>query len=256
MFFLRHLIFVLLILLLSACATYYPSTLNNSATNATVDVQSQSFHIVKQGDTLYAIARRYSVRVSDLMAWNNLRSSILQVGQRLRVSASSGTTASPSNTSTTNLENSNEPTRRLASGYRGTTTVPVTINPKQCTPPVNWQWPTSGQVVRSVSSSGRRGVKIMGQANQGVYAAANGTVMYSGDGLNGYRQLVIVQHNNAFLSAYANNQRRLVNEGAKVRRGQQIALMGYNDTGQAALHFEIRCHGKAVDPFNYLPNVE
>jgi murein DD-endopeptidase MepM/ murein hydrolase activator NlpD len=124
-----------------------------------------------------------------------------------------------------------------------------------CSPPVNWQWPTRGQTQPSLSDSGRKGIRILGQVRQPIRAAAAGTVSYSGTGLQGYHNLIIIQHNAAFLSVYANNHQRLVREGMRVASGQVIAEMGVDAQRQPALHFEIRCQGKAVDPVPYLPNI-
>jgi lipoprotein NlpD len=100
---------------------------------------------------------------------------------------------------------------------------------------------------------GKKGVDIIGMRGQPVYAAAPGKVVYSGDGLLGYGPLVIIQHNDTFLSAYAYNEKLLVREGEQVALGQRIAEMGTNGTDRGMLHFEIRHRGKPVDPMLYLP---
>lgn len=116
-----------------------------------------------------------------------------------------------------------------------------------------WIWPTAGKLLSSFSKNSK-GVKISGQAGQPIIASAAGEVVYSGHGLRGYGNLIIIKHNNTFLSAYAHNSKILVKEGETVQKGQKIAEMGNTDTDTIQLHFEIRKHGKPVDPMEYLPN--
>lgn len=116
-----------------------------------------------------------------------------------------------------------------------------------------WIWPTTGKLLASFSKNSK-GVKISGQAGQPILASAAGEVVYSGHGLRGYGNLIIIKHDNTFLSAYAHNSKLLVREGEAVVKGQKIAEMGNTDTDTIQLHFEIRKHGKPVDPLEYLPN--
>lgn len=118
---------------------------------------------------------------------------------------------------------------------------------------IEWRWPATGTAKNTVVASGAAGLDITGQRGQPVYAAAAGQVVYSGNGLRGYGQLVIIKHSEVFLSAYAHNDKLLVSEGAQVRGGQQIAAMGDSDADVVALHFEIRKNGKAVEPRQFLP---
>jgi lipoprotein NlpD len=121
---------------------------------------------------------------------------------------------------------------------------------------ITWQWPASGEVVggfRAGSGGDGAGVDIAGNVGDPVRAAAGGTVVYSGNGLIGYGELIIVKHNDAYLSAYGHNSRRLVKEGQHVDAGQEIALMGASGAPRVELHFEIRKDGKPVDPLGYLP---
>lgn len=118
---------------------------------------------------------------------------------------------------------------------------------------IDWMWPATGKVLSSFSKNSK-GVKISGQNGQSVLASAAGEVVYSGHGLRGYGNLIIIKHNNTYLSAYAHNSKILVKEGDSVTKGQKIAEMGNSDTDATQLHFEIRKHGKPVDPLEYLPN--
>ncbi|MDR0247724.1 MAG: peptidoglycan DD-metalloendopeptidase family protein [Burkholderiales bacterium] len=143
-----------------------------------------------------------------------------------------------------------------------TATTPSTTAP-QSSPPqtttasaggIDWSWPTQGKVISTYSEkSSFKGIDIVGNAGQPVVASANGRVVYVGSGLRGYGKLVIVKHNDTFLSVYAHNRELLVKEGQQVTRGQKIAEMGNTDADQVKLHFEIRKDGKPIDPLQYLP---
>jgi lipoprotein NlpD len=116
-----------------------------------------------------------------------------------------------------------------------------------------WIWPANGKTVGTFSEGASKGVDIAGKAGDPVVSAGDGKVVYSGTGLRGYGKLVIVKHNNTYLSAYAHNQNVLVKEGQSVTKGQKIAEMGSTDADQVKLHFEVRRQGKPVDPLKYLP---
>ena len=120
---------------------------------------------------------------------------------------------------------------------------------------IAWRWPTSGNVVQGFSSSdgGNKGIDIGGSRGQAVNAAADGRVVYAGNALRGYGNLIIIKHNDDFLSAYAHNDSILVKDQQEVKAGQQIAKMGNTGTNDVKLHFEIRYKGKSVDPTRYLP---
>ena len=120
---------------------------------------------------------------------------------------------------------------------------------------VAWQWPTQGNVIQGFSNTdgGNKGVDISGSRGQAVKAAANGRVVYAGNALRGYGNLIIIKHNDDFLSAYAHNDKILVSDQQEVKAGQEIAKMGSTGTNAVKLHFEIRYKGKSVDPVRYLP---
>ena len=114
--------------------------------------------------------------------------------------------------------------------------------------------PTQGKLIAGFSEPAKRkGIDISGKLGQPVVASAAGKVVYSGSGLRGYGKLIIIKHNKTYLSAYAHNDKLLVKEGQTVTRGQKIAEMGNTDADQVKLHFEVRYHGKPVDPAKYLP---
>ncbi|MBB4131983.1 lipoprotein NlpD [Xanthomonas campestris] len=197
---------------------------------------------VQRGDTLYAISRRTNITAPDLAAWNGLSSpNTIYPGQTLKLyppgaggsskpgaSASAGTVA---------------PSRPVA---------PVAAPVSSGFP---WRWPADGVVVGTfvAGETTKQGVDIAGASGQAVRAAADGVVVYSGAGLVGYGELIIIKHNDQWLSAYGHNRKRLLNEGQSVKAGQQIAEMGRSGAARDMLHFEIRYNGKPVDPLLYLP---
>jgi lipoprotein NlpD len=136
-----------------------------------------------------------------------------------------------------------------------TTTKPADVTAQLNAGGVTWRWPSNGKVVGTYVSGDqiRQGIDIAGNAGDPVMAAADGEVVYSGNGLLGYGELIIIKHNASFLSAYGHNRKRLVQEGGKVKAGQQIAEMGSSASSREELHFEIRKNGKPVNPLDYLP---
>lgn len=118
---------------------------------------------------------------------------------------------------------------------------------------VDWMWPATGKVLAGFSKGTNKGVDILGKMGDPVFASASGRVVYSGNGLRGYGKLVIIKHNDIYLSAYAHNSNLLVKEGQNVVRGQKIAEIGNTDSPQVKLHFEIRRQGEPVDPLKFLP---
>lgn len=140
--------------------------------------------------------------------------------------------------------------------------VPATLPPpapaaagvSRVTSGVQWRWPADGSLVgRFQSGDAIPGIEIAGKSGDAVRAAADGVVVYSGNGLVGYGELVIIKHNDSFLSAYGHNSKRLVKEGQRVSMGQQIAEMGSTGTTRVELGFQIRKDGNPVDPLGYLP---
>jgi lipoprotein NlpD len=132
---------------------------------------------------------------------------------------------------------------------------PAQTTKKNNTKISKWLWPTKGRIIKSFSTGdqGNKGIDIAGQRGQSIVSTAGGTVVYSGNALRGYGNLVIVKHNHNYLSAYAHNERLLVREGQNVKAGQKIATMGSSGTNSVRLHFEIRYQGKSVNPKRYLP---
>ncbi|GAB1595372.1 peptidoglycan DD-metalloendopeptidase family protein [Lysobacter claricitrinus] len=211
--------------------------------------------IVQRGDTLYSIATRNGISVLDLASWNALPPPYtIYPGQRLRLYP--GSARPPSIPA--------PPPSRGTTAHVPTTPPPVPHYARPMPPPVvvappasgfAWRWPADGSLVgRFVPGEPtKQGVDIGGSEGSPVRAAADGTVVYSGAGLVGYGELVIIKHNDQWLSAYGHNRRRLVNEGQLVKAGDAIAEMGHSGAPRDMLHFEIRYTGKPVDPLLYLP---
>ena len=129
----------------------------------------------------------------------------------------------------------------------------VSAAPRDGDDDINWMWPANGPVATSFDENRSKGLAITGKPGDPVFAAADGRVVYAGSGLRGYGNLVILKHNNTYLTAYAHNQTLLVKEDQAVRRGQKIAEMGATDAERVQLHFEIRKLGKPIDPAKLLP---
>ena len=205
------------------------------------------YYTVQRGDTLTRIALDHGHSWRDLASWNSLPNAhLIEVGQVLRV-------ASPSAT----VESSGVVVQPLGvSAEAATAPKPVatpTPAPSANDEGLGFAWPASGSVIGGFDEAKNKGLDIGGKAGDPVQAAADGQVVYAGAGLRGYGNLIILKHNNTFLTAYAHNQALLVKEDQKVRRGQKIAEMGKTDADRVKLHFEIRRQGKPVDPAKYLP---
>lgn len=241
-------------------------------------------HRVAHGETLYSIAWRYGHDFREVAAWNNIRAPFtIYPGQVLTMSGPSlarlnpaleapepvppppDTAASdaPRALPATKSATRNNPRPVVKPVREPAVTRPIARPTKPATQPApnvtravsakGWAWPTDGKVIRGFNQGDRKGVDFGGREGQPITAAASGDVVYSGSGLRGYGQLIIIKHNKNFLSAYAHNKKLHVKEGDKVVRGQRIADMGRTGAERVKLHFEIRKNGKPVDPFGYLP---
>ena len=208
-------------------------------------------HVVQRGETVYRIATTNGITALDLALWNSIPPPYtIHPGQRLRLypggssrPVAAGTRPPASRPSSTRPAGGSRPAASPAPVY-----APASSG-------LSWRWPADGQTIgRFVSGDPtKQGLDIAGTAGQPVRAAADGVVVYSGSGLVGYGELIIVKHNEQWLSAYGHNRSRLVNEGQLVKGGQQIAEMGRTGAARDMLHFEIRYNGKPVDPVGYLP---
>ena len=204
------------------------------------------YHRVERGDSLYSIGWRYDQDYRQVAAWNNLKSPyVLSPGQWLRVApplSKSKTPEEPAAPVITTAVPAPSPTvTKLSPGIT----------------PQTWLWPARGELARTFSTDepGKKGVGIRGRLGQPVWSAAAGRVVYGGNGLAAYGNLLIIKHDDNYLTAYAHNHKLRVQEGDTVTAGQHIADMGKSGTEQVMLHFEIRFQGKPVDPLRYLPPV-
>lgn len=202
--------------------------------------------VVRRGDTLYALARIHNITPRDLAAWNGLAEPYtIYPGQALKLYPGG---SAPGRAPTTVV---------TAPRPGGTAPTPApTPSPNTAIKSnISWRWPADGALVGKFVGADvtKQGVDIAGTSGQPVRATAPGVVVYSGAGLVGFGELIIIKHSDQWLSAYGHNRKRLVNEGQSVKAGEQIAEMGRTGTTRDMLHFEIRYNGKPVDPLLYLP---
>ncbi|WP_218240205.1 peptidoglycan DD-metalloendopeptidase family protein [Comamonas fluminis] len=238
----------------------------SASSSSTVDVKSlpgaenagkPGYYTIKPGDTLIKVGLEHGQSWKDIARWSNLDNpNVIEVGQVVRVvppgrdmasssSGGSGRTVAPV----------------VVGGGTAATTAPVTSTPAAPSAPVakgaddvNFIWPASGSLIAGFDEARNKGYDISGKAGDPVVAAADGRVVYAGAGLRGYGNLIILKHNNTYLTAYAHNQSLLVKEDQSVKKGQKIAEMGSTDADRVKLHFEVRRQGKPVDPSRYLPS--
>ncbi len=249
------------------------------------------YYAVRPGDTLIRVALENGQNWRDLVKWNKLDNpNVIEVGQVLRVvapgvdpaaaatrpvgsakvesrpldrpsGAASGASAPPAPVAAGSAPTAAATTTTTAGAASATAAAAAAAASAGASPPVvrdgdddiNWAWPATGNVVVPFDDARSKGLAIAGKAGDPIVAAADGRVVYAGSGLRGYGNLLIVKHNNTYLTAYAHNQTLLVKEDQAVRRGQKIAEMGSTDAERVQLHFEIRRLGKPIDPAKLLP---
>ncbi len=240
--------------------------------------------MVRPGDTVYSIALEFGLDYRELATWNGIDPARIRVGQQLRLAPPRGVVATP-----LHLPGGAVETQALGSSTgraggpvaepRGvrvpyseqayTQLAGVKPDPATMTKPplfpdakpdtarevddVEWIWPVTGKIVTPFNDASNKGIGIAGKMGQPVVAAGTGRVIFSGTGIRGLGKLIVIKHNDKFLSVYAHNRELLVKEGQSVTRGQKIAEMGNTDADQVKLHFEIRRLGKPVDPATLLP---
>lgn len=221
--------------------------------------QQNDYHVVVKGDTLYSIAWRYGHDHRDLADWNGIvNKHVIFPGQLIYLKARpiqvlSQKYGSVVSTKKNKNKQSKAP-KTPAKTTKQTSYKPTKKSKKVSSGSVKWQWPTKGELVKLKTPTSKKGVDIAGRVGQSIKAAAAGDVVYSGSGLLGYGNLIIIKHNDTFLSAYAHNEKIYANEGDKVRAGEKIATMGIDNKGSPILHFEIRMDGSPVNPLQHLPS--
>ena len=237
------------------------------------------YYRVKPGDTLYRIALENGQNYRDIASWNNLTNpNQIEVDQLLRVAPpganvaamTPGVATSPiegGGVQTAPLTSPGAPAPGVAGGVAsappvyGSATNATTIPPQPAASDtgaaaagnIAFAWPAHGPILGTFDDSSNKGINIGGAAGDPVKAAADGRVVYAGNGLRGYGNLIIIKHDATYLTAYAHNRALMVKEGDAVTKGQKIAEMGNSDSDRVMLHFEVRRQGKPVDPLKYLP---
>jgi lipoprotein NlpD len=230
------------------------------------------YYTVKPGDTLIRIGLDTGQSSKDIARWSGLDNpNRIEVGQVLRVvppvasapstaSAATGAVTKPVTLASASPVAAAPAPAAAASAEKpassASTPASSTPAPAPATPgedEIAWIWPTNGPVLAGFDEVKNKGLDIGGTAGEPVLAAADGRVVYVGAGLRGYGNLIILKHNNTYLTAYAHNQTLLIKEDQSVRKGQKIAEMGSSDADRVKLHFEVRRQGKPVDPAKYLP---
>jgi lipoprotein NlpD len=254
-----------------------------SASPSTSDsggVVPAGFYRVKRGDTLISIALEQGVDWRDLASWNDISNpNVIEVGRLLRIlqarqadapapsvaavpaapgAAQTAPVAGGGAVQARPIEAGSAAAGPAAPAPTVAAAPPATELASAAPPPaaagLQWAWPAHGQVISGFAEGGSKGVAIAGAQGEAIFAAESGRVIYSGNGLRGYGNLVIVKHDQEFTTAYAHNRAILVKEGQMVRRGQKIAELGMSDADRPMLHFEVRKGGKPVDPLSFLPS--
>lgn len=257
---------IALMLLLQGCSSgYAPVSERSLGARSEPKGPVPASYRVQRGDTLYSISFRYGLNYREVARWNSIDSRyFIYPGQTLRLTSgtASRTTMGTSSSTTTSVAsapstattkpsapNSSAQPRASASTPRTSSTTTASSGS------VSWHWPHQGKIISRFGAGepANKGVDIAGTAGESVKAAASGDVVYAGNGLLGYGNLVILNHNQRYLSAYAHNSRIFVREGDKVKVGEKIAEIGNTGAARTMLHFEIRRDGNPVDPLRYLP---
>ena len=222
-----------------------------------------AFYTVRKGDTLYGIALAFGQNWRDIASWNNLSDpDKIKIGEKLRVvPKDTGNAAVSIPLKSAAIET---PPGRSTSGESE-----VALNERALdddglpdngidrdeglVTSLGWVWPANGQITEQFSDSNSKGISIAGASGEAIFAVSEGKVVYSGNGLRGYGNLIIIKHPDEFITAYAHNKSIFVKEGETVNKGQKIAEMGMSETDSPKLLFEVRRGGKPLDPLLYLP---
>ena len=242
---------------LTGCAydSFHYGASRSSASSAQVrPVPSSGVHRVKSGDTLFSIAFSYGLDYRKVARINGIGSPYtIYPNQKIRLRGSPKSFSSKRQS--TASTNPRKVVTKTASTQRNVAKKSVSKSNIPTKKVANWQWPVSGAVKKGFSNAGvsSKGIDIKGNDAEHVKAAADGVVVYAGNGLIGYGNLVIVKHNEVYLSAYAYNDRILVKEKQTVRMGDSLAVIGGKGTERPLLHFEVRRDGQPIDPLRVLP---
>lgn len=254
---------LIVFVLLSGCSSRPVVDVRDSSIQAK---STRNVHVVAQGETLYSIAWRYRLDYRTLADFNGINPPYtIHRGQKIRVNNRPPVLAQAAANRSTARSNVYSPKEINSGSQEGVSaTKRSEIKPTFRDPissdaslqsTLKWQWPAAGKILAQFqgTTSFNKGIDLEGKLGESVVAAAAGQVVYAGSGLRGYGKLLIIKHNELFLSAYAHNNELLIKEGDFVKVGQRIADMGSSGTDRIKLHFEIRNNGSPVDPLKYLP---
>ena len=271
---------VFVLLFLGACNKTWAPVEDRSSSRDSYEMTRDGTYTVRRGDSLHAIAFNFGLDWRDIAKWNGISSPyVIYPDQVLRLTAgpapskvtTTGTGDRPAVKERTAETRTAPPTSKPPATTTAKTTQPASSKPAPAKPtakppassskqvstadPSRWIWPTPGRILSNFKAGdpARNGIEIAGEEGQAIIASAAGEVVYSGNGLLGYGELIIVKHSDRMLSAYAHNRKRLVAEGQAVSAGEKIAEMGRDERNRAMLHFEIRRDGNPQDPRKYLP---
>jgi lipoprotein NlpD len=213
-----------------------------------------STYVVKPGDTLNKISRATGVPEATIARINKITNpNLLMVGQSLRLSEgkSAAPVGRPGTGSSSQASQSSQSSQSAQSGSASNNNETGSSRASDAGL-ISWGWPAKGKIIQGFTPA-TKGIDIAGNSGDPIESAANGKVIFAGDGPRGLGNLVIVEHSDGFITAYAHNKTLLVKEGQVVKRGTKIAEMGQSDTTSVRLHFEVRRRGTPVDPLQYLP---
>lgn len=248
----------------AASAASSPASAASTPAPAADTKPQPGFYVVKPGDSLLRIALDNGQNWRDIAKWNNITNpDRIDVGQALRVVPPgvdpTGVQTKPIVTAKTDaprpLDTKPDTKPEAAKPAASAPVIPApSTGSSGKDDDLNWGWPVNGPVIANFDEPRSKGLDFGGKAGDPVYAAADGRVVYVGNDLRGFGNLVIIKHNDTYLTAYAHNQTLLVKDEQVVRKGQRIAEMGSTDADQVKLHFEVRKQGKPIDPARVLPN--
>lgn len=293
-FLMKKCLLILIVTIISACSStpnrapvIERSTEATNPISTTVNeekkLDTRPTYTVKRGDTLVRIAQENGKSYADILSWNSISNpNDIKVGQVIWLGPIDGTSGAktsvvnvnsgieirnltPINPATNKTEPRGEKLayseenlaelQKIDLGSQANIAKADVLTPEvKAVVSINWVWPTEGKVTDVFDEKKNKGINIVGKAGQNVIATADGKVMFAGSAYRGYGNMLIIQHSNNFLSAYAHNKVLSVKEGQYVTKGQKIAEMGNSDSDTVKLHFEIRQAGKPVDPLKYLPS--
>lgn len=239
-----------------------PAPVVDRTSGSSYDPVAPGYYRIKRGDTLLRIALDHGQSHRELADWNNISDpNVIEVGQVIRVESPKGSRSMVSKAEVKQEKPADKKTLNTAQQDKLKQENPSQEKLSQEKPKqslatdtgIRLSWPSKGEVIERFDEGKNKGIGIAGKSGDSVQSAADGKVVYAGNSLRGYGNLVIVKHDNTYLTAYAHNKTLLVKEGDVVKKAQKIAEMGNTDSDRVKLHFELRKNGKPVDPSAYLP---